>query len=119
MISMELHQVEIDHCLACQGIWLDAGELEILLEGTHGRDALLASLQPDKATQEHPRKCPICNRRMHKVTIGHNSKVLIDKCLRNDGLWFDTGELEDLLKLGTLGNDAKVLHLLRDMFGRT
>ena len=28
MITMELTEVEIDHCLDCGGIWLDAGELE-------------------------------------------------------------------------------------------
>ena len=32
MIVMELNEVEIDHCLSCSGIWLDAGELELLLE---------------------------------------------------------------------------------------
>jgi len=31
MITLELDQVEIDHCTECGGIWLDAGELETLL----------------------------------------------------------------------------------------
>ena len=32
MITLELEDVEIDHCLDCGGIWLDAGELELLLD---------------------------------------------------------------------------------------
>ena len=31
MVTLELNDVEIDYCMQCEGIWLDAGELEILL----------------------------------------------------------------------------------------
>lgn len=31
MITLELAQVEIDHCVECGGIWLDGGELEALI----------------------------------------------------------------------------------------
>ena len=27
MITLELNEVEIDYCMQCEGIWLDAGEL--------------------------------------------------------------------------------------------
>ena len=27
MITLELQEVEIDHCIECGGIWLDSGEL--------------------------------------------------------------------------------------------
>ena len=26
MISLELHEVEVDHCVACGGVWLDSGD---------------------------------------------------------------------------------------------
>ena len=32
MITLELSDVEVDHCVNCGGIWLDAGELELLLQ---------------------------------------------------------------------------------------
>ncbi len=32
MITLELAKVEIDYCTGCKGVWLDAGELEMLLE---------------------------------------------------------------------------------------
>jgi len=31
MITLELAEVEVDYCTGCKGVWLDAGELEMLL----------------------------------------------------------------------------------------
>ena len=31
LITLALAEVEIDHCIECGGIWLDGGELEILI----------------------------------------------------------------------------------------
>ena len=32
MIVVEHDKVEVDHCTNCQGVWFDAGELELFLE---------------------------------------------------------------------------------------
>ena len=116
MIVLELNEVEIDHCLACGGIWLDAGELELLLEGTEEKDKLLSSFEVDKSSKEKRRKCPICLRRMEKILCGTQKRVRIDRCRKNDGLWFDRGELHDIVKEGHFDEDNKVLTLLNDMF---
>ena len=118
MIVLELDEVEIDHCISCGGIWLDAGELELLLENSDEKDSLLSSFKVDKNAKERSRKCPICLRRMEKVLCGTDKKILIDKCRRNDGIWFDTGELEEIIKMGSFGKDNRVLNLLKDMFGK-
>lgn len=118
MIVLELDHVEIDYCLKCHGIWLDAGELEILLEGADGKDALLSSFIGEKETKEKPRKCPICLKRMRKVSCGWDEKVMIDKCKKDHGLWFDAGELEEIIAIGSFGKDERVLDLLKDMFGK-
>jgi Zn-finger nucleic acid-binding protein len=118
MVVLELHEVEIDHCLTCQGIWLDAGELELLLGDCGGKDRLLSSFNVDKAAREKPRKCPICLKRMQKVLCGMDCTVRIDRCRRNHGIWFDAGELEEILRMGSLGGGTDVLDLLADMFGR-
>ena len=31
-IVLELDEIEIDYCTSCGGIWLDAGELDLLIE---------------------------------------------------------------------------------------
>ena len=45
MITLELAEVEIDHCTECGGIWLDAGELEILLGEAQTARQLLESFK--------------------------------------------------------------------------
>ena len=91
MIVLELEEVEIDNCISCGGIWLDAGELELLLGDSAEKDKLLSSFEVVQATKEKGRKCPICLKRMEKILCGETKRVCIDKCRRNDGIWFDTG----------------------------
>jgi len=119
MITLELADVEIDHCVGCGGIWLDAGELELLMGDSRKAAALLDSFQEDTTAAERPRKCPICKRKMAKVVVGLSEPVLrIDRCRRSHGLWFDRGELEDVLARGRLDMDSRVQRLLADMFGK-
>ena len=40
MLVLELDKIEIDHCINCGGIWLDNGELELLLETKEERNRL-------------------------------------------------------------------------------
>jgi Zn-finger nucleic acid-binding protein len=127
MITLELADVEIDHCTNCGGIWLDAGELEQLLgetvlsrvEGQEKAKQLLDSFKVDHNSTEKPRKCPICDKKMQKIVVGSSRPaVLIDKCRRGDGLWFDKGELNDIVNRAQLDKDNKISKLLADMFGQ-
>lgn len=118
MITLELADVEIDHCVGCGGIWLDAGELELLMDDPQKATTLLASFQEAPSTAEAPRRCPICDKKMAKIVVGHTGPVLlIDKCRRGDGLWFDAGELQDVLHRAQLDADSRIQVLLADMFG--
>ncbi len=118
MITLELNEVEIDHCLECGGIWLDAGELEMLLPDSEKAKHLLESFNKLDNCKEKDRKCPICLKKMHKVNVGpQDSVVLIDSCAKGDGLWFDKGELHDIFSIGAFDEEGKVVNLLADMFG--
>ncbi|MHC4758756.1 MAG: zf-TFIIB domain-containing protein [Planctomycetota bacterium] len=117
MITLELQGIEIDHCVDCGGIWLDAGELELLLNNSEKALALLESFKINTQTREKTRKCPICLKKMQKIVVGAESPVLlIDKCKKGDGLWFDKGELEDIVKRAKLDEDNKIQNLLVGMF---
>lgn len=117
MITLELTDVEIDHCVGCGGIWLDAGELELLMDDRQKASQLLASFQEAPAVGEKPRRCPICSRKMTKIIVGRTKPVLlIDKCRRGDGLWFDRGELQEILNQGQLDEDSRIQKLLAEMF---
>jgi hypothetical protein len=147
MVVMELNDVEVDHCPVCRGIWLDAGELELLLEpddsaslqeaekARRARDGFFASLKTGAGAGERKRKCPICRRGMEKIVCGRRIAaggrspdnihagapgVIIDRCVRNHGLWFDDGELHAIVEsANSCDNTApygKMMELLKDMF---
>jgi len=117
MIVLELDQVETDYCTQCRGIWLDSGELEILLGDAAKAGEVLRSFMPAN-THESPRKCPICLKKMEKVRVGDGGKaLLIDRCTKSHGLWFDAGELESILKMGHFDDEGKIPRLLGELFG--
>ena len=119
MITLELADVEIDHCLSCGGIWLDAGELEVLMDDPQKAKTLLDSLRQTTVETEKPRKCPICDKKMAKSLVGQaQPPLLIDTCRRGDGLWFDRGELQDVLSRAQLDPQSRIQRLLADMFGQ-
>ncbi len=55
--------LEIDHCTACGGVWLDAGELELLLDGAANKNALMASLSTGAASIAAPGSRSVRGRR--------------------------------------------------------
>jgi Zn-finger nucleic acid-binding protein len=119
MIVLEINQIEIDFCLQCKGSWLDAGELELILDGAENRDSLMASMEIARDIREAVHKCPICEKKMDKVWVGSEDqhRVIVDKCRNNDGLWFDEGELMDILDMGDFPCEPNVYELLNDVFG--
>ena len=116
MLVLELNQVEIDYCAKCGGIWLDSGELELLVENDEEMKILLKSSEDDTSGKEKSFPCPICRKKMGKILIGEKNKVLIDRCRKDHGFWFDKGELSFVIQNTTEGSENKVLNLLKDMF---
>lgn len=116
MIVLELEQIEIDYCSHCGGIWLDSGELELMMETKKEVEYLDSLFRQNLKSKEKSIGCPICSKKMNKVSVGKNGEVLIDKCPRNHGLWFDKGELEKVLLLGSGGKENKISDLLKQMF---
>jgi Zn-finger nucleic acid-binding protein len=102
MIVVEYSNIELDYCLNCHGVWFDSDELELLLKcmNLDTPDLMLSHIlgSAEAETGEKKRRCPICRRKMRKTTIGDRPKILIDVCTRKDGLWFDGGEVSQLVK---------------------
>ncbi|PJA29774.1 MAG: hypothetical protein CO189_01415 [candidate division Zixibacteria bacterium CG_4_9_14_3_um_filter_46_8] len=116
MIVLELNQVEIDHCAFCGGIWLDSGELELLLGNLEKASSMLNSFAVDSTIAEKKVKCPICRSKMVKVLCGPERKIVIDKCASGDGLWFDKGELYDIVNDGHFGENSDTLDFIKEIF---
>jgi hypothetical protein len=130
MIVVERNRIELDYCTNCGGTWFDSGELELLLAtlGVPDSNAYLSNIlhSREARTAEKPRKCPVCSQTMRKSNIGERPKVLIDACPRGDGIWFDGGELMQLLTeisekpMAGHEYDRKISDFLGDMFrGKT
>jgi Zn-finger nucleic acid-binding protein len=116
MIVLELDQIEIDYCTECEGIWLDGGELELLLEEASGKEKLLSSFKVDDSSGEKKVRCPICLKKMEKVLAGSDKKILLDRCKNHHGLWFNKGELLEVVKRGSIDEENKILTLLKEIF---
>ncbi len=116
MVVLELHGIELDYCLACRGIWLDSGEIELLMGSATNADRLLADLSEGANRHRGRRKCPICLKRMDVVTIGEGKQVQVDHCRRGHGLWFDRGELESILAIFEGDERGAVREFLKSMF---
>jgi len=114
-IVLELEGVEIDYCTQCKGVWLDTGELELLLSEAENVQEILNSVTLVES-KEKALACPICHKHLDKVEYGVDDKVLLDKCPRNDGIFFDEGELRDVIALGR-SEERRVASLLNEIFG--
>jgi Zn-finger nucleic acid-binding protein len=126
MIVVEHQKIELDFCTHCSGVWFDFRELELLVSVLKSQGYPLSEgdlLTPHQANvTEARRKCPICRRSMSKIWLGKEPKVLIDSCPVGDGLWFDGGELSQVLcQLQTQNRaDARdVISFLDNAFGAT
>ena len=117
MIVLELDEVELDYCPECGGIWLDANELELLLGDSELVTQVLTSFSPSEQRGGKTPKCPLCRKKMERIRAGSDATApLIDRCPRDEGLWFDHGELEAVIRQGTLGGEHKIATLLADIF---
>jgi Zn-finger nucleic acid-binding protein len=117
MISLELQGVEIDRCLECHGTWLDAGELELLTE-LAGEDPIELSRALEKAetVRKEKRRCPTCLRRLQAIEVGRDTKVEIDRCPIGDGLWFDRGEMETVVRSFSDGAGGAVAGFFAELY---
>jgi len=103
MIVVEYKQTELDFCPNCRGTWFDKGELELMLESTgiSGVNPFVKNILTTPAinTTERKRRCPLCGKKMKKTSIGDKNGVRLDVCEQGDGLWFDGGEVDQLVKV--------------------
>ena len=102
MIVVEHKKIELDYCPECHGVWFDSRELELFLGSLNlaNRDQFVSNIlnAPEAKTVEKKRRCPLCAKRMKKVLVGEKPGILIDACPTSDGLWFDGGEVGELIK---------------------
>lgn len=114
MVILEFRNVELDFCLDCRGCWLDRGELALIL---HGRLET-----PDdwklEAGRKSRRRCPRCAGRLREGRLP-GTTVDVDLCERNDGIWLDKGELQEIARARASGGRAALIsEFCAEVFGQ-
>jgi Zn-finger nucleic acid-binding protein len=102
MIVVEYQNIELDYCNSCKGVWFDSGELELLLKSYSLEEPKTffngIFNSKEAASTEKKRNCPVCGHKMKKTAISGQPEILIDVCRDNHGLWFDGGEVTQLIR---------------------
>ncbi len=122
MIVLELDQVEVDHCRKCGGVWLDPEEMDLLLEGSSGREEIRSHLEWGEASEEKSHRCPICRHRMEKARVRRQAGdvgIQVDRCQRGHGTWLDGGELHAIIALSDFPEAHRIHEFLRVVFRGT
>lgn len=107
------HNVKVNHCPECLGIWFDKNELA---EAKNDKDKELNWLDFDiwrdkKKFTVSPtlRHCPVCRALFVEVAYD-GSSVVIDFCKGCQGVWLDRGEFKQIMVYLKKKSDYEVLH---------
>lgn len=97
-IVIEKDEIELDYCMFCEGFWFDHGEWNILAKKIISRnfsDCIEDIYDyPAVMTGEKPAKCPVCGEKMEKFML---NDVILDRCSKKHGVWFDKNEFSTCL----------------------
>ena len=122
MLVLEFELVELDHCLECGGVWLDSGELALLGKragALHGE--LLAAMeieQGEKQPARPKRRCPLCRKPFLHVRAPGGRDIRVEKCPRSDGLWFEAGALQSVIRAAGADSGNVLPRFLADLDAR-
>lgn len=116
LIVVESNKIELDYCIFCKGLWFDQSEIDLLISNLSlGFSTNDISICPT-ISADNKYKCPKCDTEMRKIKYG---PVILDRCLNEHGLWFDAGELGQLIsQYAHFSNsqEAPVIQFLGEIF---
>jgi uncharacterized protein len=93
---MTVHSEEgfpLDFCPKCHGIWFDKGEAARHFTIESDMPGLEAAL---KTARKTGLSCPRCNGELEEMKYHETLEILIDRCGKCQGIWFDFHETEKL-----------------------
>jgi len=107
------HNVEVDYCPKCLGIWFDNDELRLVKddkdEQLNWLDVNLWKNKEDFKVSSSIKHCPVC--RVALTEVGYDkSKVKVDFCKMCNGIWLDRGEFKQVINYLKNKSDYEVLH---------
>jgi len=100
MEQINYEGVEIDRCTICNGIWFDAGEVELLRNSKAA--AAIDTGDADVGKQHNVidrYRCPRCSGSMVRMVDPKQRHIWFETCSSCNGSFFDAGEFRDLSEL--------------------
>lgn len=100
------HNIIVDICSSCGGLWFDTQELPAYME-TFSKIHEFPPLTLTEVTQkaqniytlaEQNKNCPQCRLPMNKFNYAYNSNIFLDRCLHCQGIWADRNEITKLVR---------------------
>ena len=109
MQQKTIHEIEVDLCPNCGGVWLDKGEIWRLrqLQPEEIRDFETPALERLPARAHHP-ACPVCARPLHPFKYA-GGRIELETCVNLDGIWIEDRQLELLADLAKPPLEARLL----------
>jgi|GEM_PF-72528 len=100
MEQIDYEGTEVDRCTICNGLWFDAGEIDVLRD----KQAAAAIDTGDAKTGKQNNaldsyQCPRCSGAMVKVVDPRQTHIWYETCSSCNGSYLDAGELRDLSTL--------------------
>ncbi len=103
----------IEKCSRCFGLFFDLYELEKLVEKPQ-KESYWINHKKLQSLLQHPlhkdtvqyRKCPECNKFMHRINYSQRSGIIMDTCSKH-GIWLDAGELKQMREWIALGGKKR------------
>jgi uncharacterized protein len=100
LVGTDYKRVTIDYCPYCNGSWLDKTELAQITRKE--RDVLsLHEGDSIESLPTSPFSCPRCGGSLKITHYTGEKEVEIDICTGCGGIWLDTDELKEILKLAS------------------
>ncbi len=87
---------QLDFCPGCQGTWFDKDETAKYFSFEQDIPNLEVALA---TAQKKDFFCPRCNNELEEIQYDGSSDLLLDRCNGCEGLWFDSEEVDKLMKL--------------------
>ncbi len=114
-VFLETHLIDenrrlyIEQCKHCDGIFLDFGEMEEIMEKEIKKSERydfkrLHEIKNNPLVREKEvryKKCPECRKVMLRINYKGKSGVIIDRC-KEHGYWLDSGELRQIMEWAKL-----------------
>jgi hypothetical protein len=107
------HNVEVDYCPKCLGMWFDTDELRFAKDDKDKNlNWLDVDLWRDKGRFEVFRikkYCPVCRVGLQEINYD-DSKTKVDFCKKCNGVWLDRGEFKQIMNYLKNKSDYEILH---------